>query len=656
VFHFAQSVLCSKMLHLLPEIERIAVNEPHSPHVLAELGSAGARLQRQIREDVARIIHEECVALHMKLEERMYLMETNQRVCLNHFLGVIQSPDFANGIVTTRREVCHSKVPEPEEINSHCSTARSISDHRGGNGHQHAHSLMALFQNAPSVPPAPMQNALHEASLPSGSPQVPDVQDQPMSEPLHAPKLSKSESSIGVTSDKNCFKSKAERMNDRGAGNQALAEASGWGVKIEDDSERESLFQKGVDCCHFNKREQLLSFVKGRYFELGSSVVIACNAVFMGVKANIELKAARNSEYPDIPAVGYIEKGFTIFFALEWLLRFMVYQKWFFRVEDWKWHIFDTLLVGTSIIEIVLEASKLSIAGGMDTMVVRLFRMIRLVRLLKIVRYISIFRELRLMINGLFSSLRSLFWSFVLLALVIYIFSIAFTQAAIVFLQKDNFAAEPEEIREAFIEWFGSTQISMRTMLISISGGADWAQFVYMLELVDNLYALLFIFYIMLVFHGVLHVIASIFVDSAMATSQTEKDQLIRGEMQQKDSYMTLIMEVLTEADNDTSGTINWKEFQRYLEDPRMKDFFKAIELDVTEARGLFKLLDVDESDEVPIDEFVTGCFRLKGASKGLDLASLMHENKRIMRVFMQFMSYTQQQFEALFIKLDEER
>merc|ERR1712079_771859 len=88
--------------------------------------------------------------------------------------------------------------------------------------------------------------------------------------------------------------------------------------------------------------------------------------------------------------------------------------------------------------------------------------------------------------------------------------------------------------------------------------------------------------------------------------------------------------------------------FQRYLEDPRMKDFFRAIELDTTEARGLFKLLDLDESDEVPIDEFVTGCFRLKGSGKSLDLASIMHENKKMIRVLMKFMSYSQEQFEAL--------
>merc|ERR1719410_9048 len=103
-------------------------------------------------------------------------------------------------------------------------------------------------------------------------------------------------------------------------------------------------------------------------------------------------------------------------------------------------------------------------------------------RLLRIVRYITIFREFRLMIYGLFSSLRSLLWSFVLLGLVIYIFAIVFAQAAVSFLQKNTSTGDPPECetmpndstREDFIEFFGSTQISMRTLLVSISGGADW--------------------------------------------------------------------------------------------------------------------------------------------------------------------------------------
>jgi len=192
------------------------------------------------------------------------------------------------------------------------------------------------------------------------------------------------------------------------------------------------------------------------------------------------------------------------------------------------------------------------------------------------------------------------------------------------------------------------TQRSMRTLIVSISGGSDWVQLMYLLESVDSLYGLIFVFYIMLVFHGVLHVIASIFVDSAMSTSMQEKDQLITEEMATRDSYMTMMRKVLKEADSDNSGTISWDEFKYYLEDPRLLDFFKAIEVDVTEARGLFKLLDYDESDAVPIDEFVTSCFRLKNKSKGIDLTTLMYENKKMVRVFMKFMAYTQQQFEQV--------
>merc|ERR1719410_1074886 len=111
---------------------------------------------------------------------------------------------------------------------------------------------------------------------------------------------------------------------------------------------------------------------------------------------------------------------------------------------------------------------------------------------------------------------------------------------------------------------------------------------------------------------------------------------------------MTMMRTLLKEADMDGSGTISWEEFQLYLHDPRLLEFFKAIEIDVTEARGLFKLLDYDESDAVPIDEFVTSCFRLKNNAKAIDLTTLMYENKKVVRVFMKFMAYSQEQFEHL--------
>mmetsp|Transcript_59715 Transcript_59715/g.118328 ORF Transcript_59715/g.118328 Transcript_59715/m.118328 type:complete len:617 (+) Transcript_59715:163-2013(+) len=616
------------MLHLMPEIERMVDDNPRSPRQRRiQTGTTRSLFQRQLRDDVSGIIHDECQVLQQVLEEGLRRSEQAQLETLKQFLRDRTVPDVSpsNGTVTV-------------------FSARHAGVGESGQSHD-------VGRPSPSIPVdmRPL-NKPCPSSMTDGSVESTDATLNVPSSPKQVPEARMTDGTMPPVTG-GMFQERAARMAERGPGGNELAEASGWGKKKVQDDEREQQFEKGVDCCHFSRRETMLKLIKGKPFEMTCNFVIAANAGFMGWKANSQLDAAKEGkDYSSALATAF-ETFFTLFFAIEWLLRVIVYQKWFFKVEDKKWHIFDTILVLLSLVEIIIQMA----AGAMkQTMLLRIFRVCRLVRLLKIARYLSFFRELRLMIFGLIASLRSLLWSFVMLGLVVYIFSIIFVQAAISFLQKDDFAGKPAEVRENFIEWFGSTQLGMRSLIVAISGGTDWYQFVQMMESVDWLYAFLFILYIMLVFHGVLHVIASIFVDSAMNTSKQEKDDLILQEMSNKDSYMTLIQTVLKEADKDGSGTISWDEFQRYLNDSRMTTFFKAIELDVTEARGLYKLLDVDESDEVPIDEFVTGCFRLKGNAKSLDLASLMHENKKVMRVLMKFMSYTEEQFGLLLQKCSQ--
>merc|ERR1711862_993694 len=53
--------------------------------------------------------------------------------------------------------------------------------------------------------------------------------------------------------------------------------------------------------------------------------------------------------------------------------------------------------------------------------------------------------------------------------------------------------------------------------------------------------------------------------------------------------------------------------------------------LQITEAHGLFRLLDIDNSGQVSIAEFVLGCLRLRGSARNVDVATLLYENKRMM-------------------------
>merc|ERR1711870_43656 len=86
------------------------------------------------------------------------------------------------------------------------------------------------------------------------------------------------------------------------------------------------------------------------------------------------------------------------------------------------------------------------------------------------------------------------------------------------------------------------------------------------------------------------------------------------------------------EADTDKSGMLSWEEFSEHLQDDKVKAYFQALELDVSQARGLFKLLDIDGNNQVGLNEFLDGCMRLKGQAKSIDVNMLLYENRRLMR------------------------
>jgi len=48
--------------------------------------------------------------------------------------------------------------------------------------------------------------------------------------------------------------------------------------------------------------------------------------------------------------------------------------------------------------------------------------------------------------------------------------------------------------------------------------------------------------------------------------------------------------------------------------------------LDIDQVRTLLTLLDRDQNGEVDIEEFITGCLRLKGGAKSLDMAILQYQ------------------------------
>merc|ERR1711870_210655 len=85
-------------------------------------------------------------------------------------------------------------------------------------------------------------------------------------------------------------------------------------------------------------------------------------------------------------------------------------------------------------------------------------------------------------------------------------------------------------------------------------------------------------------------------------------------------------MQVLfAEMDQDGRGTIGLEDVNAYLQDPRVQGFFTALGLDTSDTKRLFKLIDDDGSGDVDANEFLEGCFRLKGEAKSIDVCAILH-------------------------------
>mmetsp|Transcript_22649 Transcript_22649/g.56522 ORF Transcript_22649/g.56522 Transcript_22649/m.56522 type:complete len:192 (+) Transcript_22649:2-577(+) len=174
----------------------------------------------------------------------------------------------------------------------------------------------------------------------------------------------------------------------------------------------------------------------------------------------------------------------------------------------------------------------------------------------------------------------------------------------------------------------------MVTLFMAISGGVDWDAVMWPLVEVNPLYGVLFLFYVFVMQFGVLNVVVGTFVAQAAEIASKDREALVKFEIRQWQAYTQRIRTFFQEADVDQSGTLSWEEFSAHLQNQKVKAYFQALDLDVSQAHVLFDLLDVDGSDSVTIDEFLEGCMRLKGHARSIDLNMLIYMNKKVLDQF----------------------
>jgi len=375
------------------------------------------------------------------------------------------------------------------------------------------------------------------------------------------------------------------------------------------------------------------------------SIVILANAIFMGLHAQERLQAilVSNGELPD--AWEHAETGFAIFFIVELFLRVLGEGRGFLNTEEAPWNLFDAFLVLLSIVDNIM--TRIAGSSTLNFTFARTLRIFRFARILRIVRVMRFFYSFRLMVYAVIYSIVSLLWVFVMLLFVMYFFAIFFLNGVGEYF-KDGVRSTEDDFVQHLLKCFGTVPNALLSLFMGISGGIDWIELKEPLAEVNSIYGWVFLFYIFFMIFGVLNVVVASFVDSASQISRKDRELVTQNEMERQKQYAANIRRFFHEADVDGTGTLSWEEFEDYLHNPKVQAYFQSFELDVSQARTLFKLLDLDESNDVGIDEFVEGCMRMKGPARSIDVNMLLYESEKMIDRTVEFMAYVEDQFENM--------
>mmetsp|Transcript_68135 Transcript_68135/g.205779 ORF Transcript_68135/g.205779 Transcript_68135/m.205779 type:complete len:400 (-) Transcript_68135:194-1393(-) len=382
---------------------------------------------------------------------------------------------------------------------------------------------------------------------------------------------------------------------------------------------------------------------------------ILLNTLFVGLHIQLVSKDAdgkiSEGEEPDATTpvgVLVLQFMFCLIFCTELVLRWLTDGLiGFFRTQEGNWNAFDTVLILSNVVELFVEIfqSKHELLVTLSSL--RVLRVFRLVRVLRIIRTWIFFRELRMMLLSILGSLKSFLWVMMVFTLVFFVFGLCITWNAYQHrLEKGLLLADDPD--EAFLaKQFGTVNRSMLSLFMVMTGGLDWS------DLYDTLKDMwlsrfLLMTFVSFGFFAATHVVTGVFVESALRSSEQDRDALIQEQLQQKERYIRSMFHLFEEIDTNSSGCISLDEFEKQLDDERAVAFFKAIKLDASQARTLFTLLDVDQSGYVDVEEFLMGCEKLQGEARSLDIAVMQYEIRWLMHMFLGFADFVEIQFSGI--------
>eukprot|EP00928_Gymnodinium_smaydae_P043695 TRINITY_DN29230_c0_g2_i1.p1 TRINITY_DN29230_c0_g2~~TRINITY_DN29230_c0_g2_i1.p1 ORF type:complete len:653 (-),score=71.16 TRINITY_DN29230_c0_g2_i1:224-2182(-) len=346
---------------------------------------------------------------------------------------------------------------------------------------------------------------------------------------------------------------------------------------------------------------QLKQFVVSDRFETIGGAVVLVNFFVM----TIETHGTAMNDKNVIEVVKHLNRAFLLYYICELSARLYVLKKEYFHGF---WNILDIAIVIVGVVGEIVEL----VVGSADSLAsISMLKSLRMIRLIRLLRLLVAFRELYILLAGLFRCVKTLLWSCGLIFLTLNVWSILsveYLRPHVDDLNEEGAFDSSPECQTAFSNiWYANL------MWFKVMTGDGWSTCFG--PLIERYYwpFLLVVCNIFFICFGLLNLIVAAIVDSSAQAREDDTKTAAKITKQHQEHTWNIFHELCSRMDEDNNGHISVDEFLAELRiNPDLRSMLLVMGVEEQEIEGLFDIMDEDGNGSLDFGEFIRQFYEMR--------------------------------------------
>lgn len=385
----------------------------------------------------------------------------------------------------------------------------------------------------------------------------------------------------------------SDYSHDEGAGGKSNSRSDGgssaqrWSIFPTHEEEDEA--EGAVDTDHtatLLDSGHILDFIDRSRFQALIFGCIAGNIVLIGIE----------TDHPHFPGSAFLDNLFLLVFFTELMLR-LAYKGFGWYGKEPGWATLDTVIVVMGVLDLWI-APLIVDSAGVQSNKSSLLRFLRLLRLLRLVRVAKMFPKIVIMMQGIVSMVSTFVWIYMVLFIFILCCGIILTQTL------GHGHSDDESIRENF----QNVGTSMYT-LFQVTTTDNWIAISRPIIALSPWWRVFFVIFISFTSWTMIAALTGVAADCVISAEKQQREQNELEQQRKQQNFIQFLKDAFTEADEDKSGSLDRAEFEAMIKSPFILRQMRrlGVHLTMEDMHKAWEILNVDESGNLTIDDFVEG-------------------------------------------------